>query len=122
MRMKRSKIRAYYLRNKSVTKDSEGVPVISYGDPFKLTGEVWPAGGKLQVEIYGNRIDRIYNCKVEGDYEIRTEGKVESYAFEDFTLREGDGIHLFTKTDGEPDYQIIAIKAYNPLYMEVEKL
>lgn len=120
--MKRSRMRTYHLRNKKMTKDNEGVPIISYGDPIELTGEVWPAGGKLQVETYGDRIDRIYNCKVEGDYEIQAENKVESYVFKDFDLREGDGVHLFAKTKGEPDYQIISIKPYRPLYMEVEKL
>lgn len=120
--MKRSRVRTYQLRNKSVRKDHEGVPIISYGEPIEVTGEAWPAGGKLQVETYGNRIDSVYNCKVQGDYEIRAEGNVTSYAFDDFTLREGDGIHLFAALDSDPDYRIIAIKAYKPLYMEVEKL
>lgn len=122
MRMKRSRMRKYHLRNKKVTKDNEGVPVISYGEPIEIVGEVWPASGKLQVETYGDRIDRIYNCKVEGDYEIQAENKVESYVFGNFVLREGDGVHLFAKTEDEPDYQIITIKPYKHLYMEVEKL
>lgn len=122
MRMKRSRIRTYHLRNKKVTKDSEGVPVISYSDPIEIAGEVWPADGRLQVETYGDRIDRIYNCKVEGDYEIQAANKVESYVFENFVLREGDGVHLFSETESEPDYQIISIKPYRPLYMEVEKI
>ena len=120
MRMKRARIRTYHLRNKVVTKDGEGVPVISYDAPVELVGEVWPAGGQLQIETYGNRVGRVYNCKVEGDYEIQTENKVESYVFKNFALREGDGIHLFAET--EPDYEIVTIKPYKPLYMEVEKI
>lgn len=122
MRMKRSRTRTYHLRNRAVDKDNEGVPIVSYGEPIELTGEAWPASGKLQVETYGNRIDGIYNCKVQGAYEIQTVEKVTSYVFEAFTLREGDGIHLFAALDDEPDYRIISIKAYEPLSMEVEKL
>lgn len=121
MRMKRSRMRTYHLRNKSVSKDKEGAPIVSYGEPIELTGEVWPAGGKLQVETYGDRVDSVYNCKVQGTYEIRTEGKVTSYMFGDFTLREGDGIHLFADLDSDPDYRIVAIKARKTLYMEVER-
>lgn len=122
MRMRRTRMRTYHLRNRIVEKDNEGVPAISYDNPIEIIGEVWPAGGKLQVETYGDRINRIYNCKVKGEYEIQTEKKIESYVFEGFSLREGDGIHLFTKPENEPDYQIISIKPYRPLYMEVEKL
>lgn len=122
MRMKRSRMRTYYLRNKFVTKDHEGTPVISYGDAVGLDGEVWPASGKLQAEAYGDRIDSIYNCKVDGEYKIRTENRVTSYVFDSFALREGDGIHLFSDTSMAPDYQVIAVKAYRPLFMEVERL
>lgn len=105
-----------------MTKDGEGVPITSYGQSKQISGEVWPASGKLQTQMYGERLSYIRNCKVEGKYTIRQEKNHVVYDFEEFQLREGDGICVYTSIDQEPDYKIISIKPYNPLYMELEKL
>lgn len=122
MRMKRSRMRAYHLKNKILHKDSEGVPMVRYADAIQLSGEVWPAGGKLQTEQYGNRIDSIVNCKIAGSYHIVPEGNHCKYVFADFELREGDGVCIYVVPESDPDYRIVSIKPYKPLYMEVEKL
>lgn len=120
--MRRKRVQTLYLKSKNVSRDKEGVPEITYGRAVELKGEVWPASGKLQVEMYGERISYIRNCKIEGRYNIRTEGEHITYVFGDFTLREGDGICLYAGEYDKPDYKIISIKPYNPLYMELEKL
>jgi len=84
---------------------------------------VWPAGGKLQAEIYGQRLNYICNCKVDGAYTIENdEDGTLRYKFNGFGLKEGDGICIYAGEDSKPDYKIIAIKPYKPLYMEVEKI
>ena len=86
--MRRSRMQQIYLKNKTVEKDGEGSPVIIYGDAKRIEGEVWPASGKLQVEQYGNRINYIKNCKVEGKYKIiEQDGKI-IYRFNGFSLCE----------------------------------
>lgn len=120
--MRRKRIQKLYLKNKNVSKDKEGVPEITYGPAAELKGEAWPASGKLQVAMYGERISYIRNCKIEGRYSVNTEEDHVVYRFEDFSLREGDGICLYAGKHDKPDYKIISIKPYNPLYMEVEKL
>ncbi|WP_269477763.1 hypothetical protein [Hominibacterium faecale] len=122
MRMKKSRMTTYHLRNKIVDEDREGASIISYADAKQLRGEIWPAGGKLQTEQYGNRIDAIMNCKVAGTYKIEQEGNHCKYAFADFELREDDGICIYAMPESDPDYRIVAIKPYKPLYMEVERL
>ncbi len=122
MRMKRSRIRAYNLKNKIQSKDKEGAPVTSYTDAIELCGEVWPAGGRLQTKQYGNRIDSIVNCKIAGSYQIVPEGNHCKYVFADFELREDDGICIYVTPESDPDYRIISIKPYKPLYMEAERL
>lgn len=122
MRMKQSRMRTYHLKNKIQDKDKEGVPVTTYADAIELYGEVWPAGGKLQTEQYGNRINSIINCKVAGAYKIVPEGKHYKYVFANFELREDDGVCIYASPENEPDYRIVSIKPYKPLYFEVEHI
>ena len=122
MRMKHSRKIKIFLRNRNITKDSEGVPIISYEEPIEMTGETWPAGSKLQVATYGDRINSIHNVRIEGKYSVIAQNNAQKYVFDAFTLQEGDGVHLFADKDAEPDYKIVCIKPYKPLYMEVEKL
>lgn len=85
--------------------------------------EVWPAGGKLQAELYGQRINDIRNCRMDGDYEIVTDDKGHvSYHMGDRSLREGDGICLYVSGDHEPDYRILSIRPCRFLTLEVERL
>lgn len=82
----------------------------------------WPAGGKLQAEIYGQRLNYIRNCKVDGAYTIEDEDGILQYKFDKFTFKEGDGVCIYVGKDVKPDHKIIAIKPYKPLYMELEKI
>ncbi len=120
--MKQSRKRTILLRNRNITKDAEGVPVITYGKPIKMTGETWPAGSKLQIATYGDRINSIHNVRIEGKYAVDVANNMQRYVYKEFALQEGDGVHLFADKDAAPDYKIVCIKPYNPLYMEVEKL
>lgn len=118
--MKRSRIQTLNLRRKTVTKDSEGVPVINWSEATQVEAEIWPAGGQLQVQTYGDRISSILNVKVKGAYSIVPEDNHLSYVFDNFTLREGDGLCIYT--DNTPDHRIISIKPYKPLRLEVERI
>ena len=84
--------------------------------------QVWPAGGKVQTEQYGDRVSYIFNCRVEGKYSPVVDKDGLVYQFEGFYLREKDGICLYASPDSPPDYRIIAVKPYQPLYMEVERI
>lgn len=120
--MKRSRIQTINLKNKSVAKDSEGVPVISWGSATQIKAEVWPAGGQLQAQTYGDRVNNMMNVKVQGAFSIVPEDNHLSFVFNDFTLREGDGLCIYTDGTEDPDYRIISITPYHPLKMEVERL
>ena len=122
MRMKRSTLKQYHLRNRKVEKDREGVPVESFGEAYSLMMQVWPAGGKVQAEQYGDRLNYIFNCRVEGRYEPVADEDGVRYQFDGFFLREKDGICLYSPLDSLPDSRIIAIKPYRQLYMEVERI
>lgn len=120
MRLKKSRVRTLKIASKSVIKDSEGVPEDIYGTPEVFNGIVWPAGGRLQVEKYGDRIDSIMNCKLEGDYTIEPEGNHTKFVYENCAIKEGDGVYVYN--EDKPDYRIISIMPYNPLKLEIERL
>lgn len=123
MRLKRNRLNQYSHRKAIPGKDKEGNSYIEYGLPSSFDAEVWPAGGKLQAELYGQRVNRIQNCRIDGGYEVASDEKGRvSYQIGDMTLREGDGICLYVRGSCDPDYKIIAIRPYQFLTLEVEKL
>lgn len=123
MRLKRNRLRQYYHRAAKAGKDNEGSSYIEYDAGQPITAEIWPAGGRLQAELYGQRLSYIRNCRIAGTYEIVTDEKGKARYFSGTqAICEGDGICVDVPKDAEPDYKIVAIRPYRKLYMELEKL
>lgn len=123
MRVKQSRIQTYHLRQANNKKDSEGGTYVEYGEPSSFHAVIWQASGKLQAEIYGQRLNYIRNCKVEGKYSIVPDGKKLNYVFDsELIFCEGDGICVYAPAQSDPDYRIISIKPNLTLYMELEKI
>lgn len=124
MRMKRSRIKTYFLRKATTVKDGEGCTSTEYSKPIAFQGESWPAGGKVQAELYGNRLSYIRNVKVDGKYISKSDNKgMLHYIFENgMDIMENDGVCLYVSADTTPDYKIISIKPYHPLVLEVERI
>lgn len=123
MRLKRSRLKAYHHRKAILKKDKESGSYVEYGPAVPITAEMWAGGGKLQTEMYGNRLPNIRNLRLDGRYhEVPgTNGKV-TYQMEDGPeIAAGDGICIYSRADQEPDYQIIAIYPYSYLTLEAEK-
>lgn len=123
MKLRRNRIKIYCHKKKSAGKDNEGNMITSYIEPKEIKGIVWPAGGKLQAEMYGERLNYIRNFKVEGTYtqKVDEKGNVQ-YVIGDLVLQESDGICLYASSESSPDYKIISIKPYDNLRLELEKL
>ncbi len=124
MKIKRSRLKTYHHRRKSLKKDSEGNTSTDYGAATSFTAELWPGSGKLQAELYGERLPNIRNLRLEGPYTITADSKdVVHYVFEDGPdIVEGDGLCLDVGPDRPPDYKIIAVKPYKILQLEAEKI
>ena len=104
MRIKNKK--TYWLKKKITTEDNEGNIYADYSDPIEIKANIYPASGKLQAEIYGERLNYIFNMLYDGKEK----------------LKEGDGICVFVDKDSKPDYKIISIKPYSHQLIELEKI
>lgn len=123
MRLKRNRLKQYHLRPAEAKKDNEGNSYIEYEEAKPVTAEIWPAGGKLQAEMYGQKLSYIRNCRIDGTYTVETDQKGHvSYLLGSQPFREGDGFCVYVPGDSDPDYKIIVIRPYRHLYMELEKL
>ncbi len=120
MRMKASRIQTLSLRRKSVTRDAEGVPSVTWGTAHDIKGEYWPAGGHLQVQTYGDRVNNMLNVRLRGDYRISREGNHQVYTINGVSFCEGDGLCIRVPADSGPDYRIVSITPYKPIKLEVE--
>lgn len=88
-------------------RTNEGSSYTDYGDAVEIKATIWPAGGRIQAEMYGERLTYIKNMEYDGPE----------------SMQEGDGICVFVGPDKKPDYKIISIKnEYNPKVMELEAL
>lgn len=123
MRLRRSRLGMYHHRAAIPKKDSEGSSYMEYGPAVSFQAEEWPAGGKVQAEMYGQRLPNIRNIRIQGTYqEVPGAGKV-SYAITNGpVISANDGICLGVGGDVEPDYKVVAMYPYRFLTLEVEKL
>ena len=122
MRLKRSRLGTYQIRKAIIKRDAEGT-YIEYGPATPITAEMWTGGGKLQTEMYGNRLPNIRNLRLNGAYyEVPgINGKVTYQMRDGPGIAAGDGICIYAAADQDPDYQIVAIYPYTHLTLEVEK-
>lgn len=104
MRIKNKKV--YWLKKKITTEDNEGNVYADYSESIEIKANIYPASGKLQAEIYGERLNYIFNMLYDGQEK----------------LNEGDGICVFVDKDSKPDYKIISIKPYTHQLIELEKI
>ena len=105
MRIKNKK--TYYLKRKEIIKDNEGGKYEGFEEnATEIQANISPATGKLQAEIYGQRLKYIRNMLYDGSQE----------------LKEGEGLCVYVPKESNPDYRVISIKMYSHLVIELEKV
>lgn len=120
-RIKRSRLQTIYIRQRVMTRGSEGEPIETFEAAYEKQAEVWPAAEHRQIERYGDRITGISNVRVQGAYELNP-GASEGVTFEDGSiLKPGDGICVNVPPDSEPDFRVLTITPYRPLRLEIER-
>ena len=96
--MLRRKMKKFKLRKYIVKKDTERNTALEYLDPVEGEAVIWPAGGKVQAELYGLRLAYMLNMNYYGDLNI-------------------------SENIDEPEYKVVSIKSYPKFkFIELEKL
>ena len=124
MRLKQNRLKTFYHRTAQPKKDAEGSSYVEYAQAIPFKAEEWPAGGKIQAEMYGMRLPNIRNLRLQGEYtECWADGTSVGYQIENGPLiRANDGICLFVGGNSGPDYRVVAVYPYRFLTLEVEKI
>lgn len=120
MRIKNKKI--YYLKKKIIIEDDEGGKYPGYSETIEIHANISPASGKLQAEIYGERLNYILNMLIDGPYEVIVKDNITYYVVNGIELCEGHGICVYSSMNNNPDYKIISIKPYSHLFIELERV
>lgn len=122
-RLKLTRLQTFYIRQRQVSRDNEGVQVISWGPAIKLKGEVWPASDRRSIESYGDRITGIQSVWLQGQYMLTYESGVSKVLLRDqnYLLSLGDGICFEAGPEDEPDYQVLSFTPYGLLKLEIER-
>ena len=123
MRIKQGRLKTYHHRAAQAKKDDEGNSYTEYGSARSFDGEVWPGGGKIQTEMYGQRLPYIRNCRIDGKYheKVSDDGRI-GYCLGDMIVRENDGICLNVCGSVAPDYRVVSIRPYRFLTLELEQI
>lgn len=108
----------YFISSKTIIEDDEGGKYEEYGPLKPFKANIYPASGKLQAEVYGERINYIMNMLIDGKYSVESKDGKMIYTFSNFSIAEGDGICVFNANT--PDYKVISIKPYSHLLCEIE--
>lgn len=100
MKVKNKQI--YKLKKKTIIEDDEGGKYPEYLDAIDIECYIYPASGRVQAEMYGERLNYILNMLYDGETEIS----------------EGDCIVY-----NNLDYKVISIKNYTKhKLIELEKI
>lgn len=109
--MRLSALKNYSVYEPVIEKDGEGVITEKWIKRKSMLLEIWPASGKLQAEMYGERLNYILNMILPKNKD------------DDFRLTEKWGVNVYNHSIDEPDYRIISMKEYNRHYLyELEKI
>ncbi len=109
--MRLSALKSYPVYEPVIEKDGEGVTTEKWIKRKSMLLEIWPASGKLQAEMYGERLNYILNMILPKNED------------DDFRLTEKWGVNVYNQSTDEPDYRIISMKEYNRHYLyELEKI
>lgn len=97
--MRKNSLKTYYLKKRKVLKNSEGSSYEGYGDPFAFQADISPAQGRVQAEIYGQRLAYMLNmvCEI-------------------IPIQEGDGVCVYVDAEKCPDYRVVSINRYDKNY------
>lgn len=94
MRLKKNRLKPYKIFKYVVKTNDEGVRFKGYEEnAYIINAEIYPASGRIQAQVYGEKLNYMLNMLIERTTEIK----------------ERDGICINSET---PTYEVVSIKNY----------
>ncbi|MDT8715441.1 hypothetical protein IAI10_02060 [Clostridium sp. 19966] len=107
MRLRERDKKDLYLKRAVIKEDAEKVKYTDYETTSqKIRATIQPAGGKIEAEIYGEKLKYMLTMRYDGNVE----------------LKENDGICVYVSPDSMPDYRIVAIKLWAVKVIDLEAI
>lgn len=108
MRLRQRDLKPYIVRERVSVREPGGNVYEDWSeDSHEIKANVQPAGGKLMLEMYGERLNYM----------------MVAYLSLDNRIKETDGVYVNVETDKDPDYRVIALRAWNThLVADLEKI
>ena len=103
-------------RRRSVGKNKEGTPEVTYAQATALTGYSWPGGGQVQAAQYGKELPYVRNIRLAAEYTAVVQDGVRHYHLDGGP----DIVELDRMVIDGLEYEIRAIKPYR--YLELESV
>lgn len=95
MRMRRNLQKEYALKRRVTDRNDEGGYIESWSDPVTIRATIWQASGRVQAELYGERLAYMRNMEYEGAE----------------TIAENDGVCVLVSPERDPDYRVVSVNA-----------
>lgn len=93
--MKQNDRREVHIRPRLIdSENSRAETIVTYGEAYGVYATLRPSGGKVQAEIYGERLSYMLELSMD------------TYAAVD----EKYGVCVYVPPESEPDYEITAIR------------
>ena len=93
MRLRQRDLKEYVVKRRISKEDPDGTTYEDWEeDGHVINANIQPAGGKLMVEMYGERVAYMLTAFVENKTD----------------LKETDGVCVYVSSDNDPDYKVIA--------------
>lgn len=108
MRLLQRDLKPYTVYRRVVVKEPDGT-TYEEEDPngHVIRANVQPAGGKLMLELYGERLAYMLTAYVELGTDIQ----------------EADRARIYVAPDASPDYKVVAVRRWNTHYVvDLEKV
>lgn len=102
MRLKQSDLKPYAIKRRIIVTEPDGTK--SEGtDPIGhiIRANVQPAGGRMMMEMYGERLAYMLTAYAESGTDIQ----------------ESDGACIYVSPNADPDYKVVAIRRWNTHYV-----
>jgi hypothetical protein len=107
MRLLKRDQREVTFRPRQTLQEEDATTYEGWGDPQVIKGNIQPAGGRVMVEQYGDRLGYMLTMYVEGKP----------------TIPANSGAWVFAAVDAEqPDYKVVAVRPWRHTVVELEKV